>query len=65
MLYGLLPLGLRPTGYLASVVAVRRFSDRCCATILAGMDRTVPFFMNEIKPDSIDKGKSVLIASSE
>jgi bisphosphoglycerate-dependent phosphoglycerate mutase len=50
---------------LASVAAVRCFFDRCDAILLAGMDRTVPFFMNEIKPDSIDKGKSVLIASSE
>jgi len=29
------------------------------------MDRTIPYFLNEIKPDSIDKGKTVLVASSE
>ena len=29
------------------------------------MERTIPHFMQEIQPDSLDLGKNVLIASSE
>jgi 2,3-bisphosphoglycerate-dependent phosphoglycerate mutase len=29
------------------------------------MQRTIPYFVDKIMPDSIDKGKIVLIASSE
>jgi bisphosphoglycerate-dependent phosphoglycerate mutase len=35
------------------------------AHALTGMDRTIPFFLKEIQPDSIATGKNVLIASSE
>ena len=30
-----------------------------------GMERTIPFYLGTIYPDSIAQGKSVLIASSE
>ncbi|KAJ1404136.1 hypothetical protein B484DRAFT_404888 [Ochromonadaceae sp. CCMP2298] len=29
------------------------------------MERTIPYFLNEIRPDSIDRGQNVLIASSD
>lgn len=33
--------------------------------LIKGMDRTIPYFQNTIVPDALNKGKNVLIASSE